>query len=53
MPVVYHRMFDDEMCVFLRKRDDEITIYTTRKAPLFVIHSVCLYEIMHEQVCDW
>ena len=53
MPVFCHRRLDDEMCVFRSKRHDEITIDTTRKAPLFVIHSVCLCEIMHEQVCDW
>jgi len=26
--------------------------YTTRKGPPFVIHSVCLCEILHEQECD-
>ena len=36
---------------FLSKRDDEITVCATRKARLFVIHSMCLCEILHEQVC--
>ena len=27
-------------------------LYTTRKAPPFVIHSVCLCEILHEKECD-